>query len=187
MAKYSFEFKLKVVQDYLDGPKGYKLLAKKYQIPDESSIQNWVRNYNEYGVEGLTIRPTPNVYTVQFKLNVLQFMQRTGASYRDTAVKFGMRNHSPIMRWKRDFESEGIEGLKPKRKESASMSKNKVDNQNSNQAELSKIKELEQEIELYQLEIAYLKKLRAFQESPNAYLEKHKQCWHSNSKKKDID
>ena|SRR5699024_1400174 len=82
MSKYSYEFKLKVVQEYLAGPKGYKLLAKKYQIPNESSI----KNYNEFGAEGITVRPTPNVYTVQFKLNVLQFMQRTGASYRETAL-----------------------------------------------------------------------------------------------------
>jgi len=44
MAKYSYEFKLKVVQEYLTGPKGYKLLARKYQISDESSIKNWVKN-----------------------------------------------------------------------------------------------------------------------------------------------
>lgn len=187
MAKYSYEFKLKVVQEYLTGPKGYKLLARKYQISDESSIKNWVKNYNKFGAEGITVRPTPNVYTVQFKLNVLQFMQRTGASYRDTAIEFGMRNHSPIMRWKKDFESEGVEGLKSKRKECVSMPKNKANKQDSKQTELSKLEELERENELYRLEIAYLKKLQAFQENPNAYLEKHKQRWHSSSKKQDTD
>ncbi|UXV33330.1 hypothetical protein [Mammaliicoccus sciuri] len=35
------------------------------------------------------------------------------------------------------------------------------------------------------LENAYLKKLNAFRENPSAFLEKHKQQWHSNSKKKD--
>ena len=47
--------------------------------------------------------------------------------------------------------------------------------------------ELERENELLRLEIAYLKKLRAFRENPNVFHEKHKQKWHSNSKKKDID
>jgi len=48
MAKYSYEFKLKVVQEYLTGPKGYKLLARKYQISDESSIKNWVKKTISY-------------------------------------------------------------------------------------------------------------------------------------------
>ena len=50
---------------------------------------------------------------------------------------------------------------------------------------ISREEQLERENELLRLEIAYLKKLKAFQENPNAFLEKHKQQWHSNSKKKD--
>lgn len=57
----------------------------------------------------MTIRATPNIYTVQFKLNVLQFMQRTDASYHETGVEFRMRSHYPIIRLKNDIESEGVE------------------------------------------------------------------------------
>jgi transposase len=42
---------------------------------------------------------------------------------------------------------------------------------------------LERENELLRLEVEYLKKLRAFQMNPEDYLEKHKQRYHSNSKK----
>ena len=52
---------------------------------------------------------------------------------------------------------------------------------------LTRETELERENELLRLEIAYLKKLKAFRENPNVFLEKHKQNWHSNSKKKDTD
>ncbi len=45
--------------------------------------------------------------------------------------------------------------------------------------------ELEREIELLKLENAYLKKLKAFQKNPDVFLEKHKQQWHTNLKKKD--
>ena len=47
--------------------------------------------------------------------------------------------------------------------------------------------ELERENELLRLEIAYLKKLRAFREKPNVLLEKSKQNGHSNLKKKGSD
>src|SRR5699024_1179211 len=185
MVKYSEEFKLKIIKEYLKGSLGYKLLAKKYQIPHESSIKSWVRNYKEYGLTGISTRPSPVVYTVQFKLTVLQFMQRTCSSYPDAAIKFGMKSHSPIIQWKKDFEKGGIEGLNPKRKGRPSMSKKYQSKQKSQDKESSQVERLEHENELLRLEVAYLKKLKAFQENPNVFLEKHKQQWHSNSKKKD--
>lgn len=185
MAKYSEEFKLKIVKEYLEGSLGYKLLARKYQIPHESSIKNWVRNYKEYGSKGVSTNPSPVVYSVQFKLTVLQFIQRTGSSYRDAAIEFGMRNHSPIVQWKKGFENSGVEGLKSKGKGRPSMSKEHQPKQESLDRELSQVERLEHENELLRLEVSYLKKLKAFRKNPDAFLEKHKQYWHSNSKKKD--
>jgi transposase len=45
MTKYSDEFKLKIVQEYLNGYLRYLLLAQKYGIP--SPIKQWVNAYNE--------------------------------------------------------------------------------------------------------------------------------------------
>ncbi len=53
MAKYSYEFKLKVVQSYLDGAGSYKFLANKYNIPAKRRIEEWVSTYKELGKEGL--------------------------------------------------------------------------------------------------------------------------------------
>ena len=63
----------------------------------------------------------------------------------------------------------------------------KPNKQRKKEEKLTREAELERENELLRLENAYLKKLKAFRENPNAYLEKHKQNWHSNSKKKDSD
>lgn len=49
MAKYSEEFKLQLVQEYLEGPLGYTLVAKKYALSDRSILSNWVRAYKEFG------------------------------------------------------------------------------------------------------------------------------------------
>ena len=49
--------------------------------------------------------------------------------------------------------------------------------------EMTHEQKLERENELLRLEVEYLKKLRAFQMDPEGYLEKHKQRYHSNSKK----
>lgn len=52
---------------------------------------------------------------------------------------------------------------------------------------MSREEQLERENELLRLEIAYLKKLKAFRENPESFLEKYKQGLPLNSKKKDSD
>src|SRR5699024_11175089 len=162
MVKYSEEFKLKIIKEYLKGSLGYKLLAKKYQIPHESSIKSWVRTYKEYGLTGISTRPAPVVYTVQFKLTVLHFMQRTGSSYPDAAIKFVMKSHSPIIQWKQDFDNGAIERLNPQRKGPPSMSKQYQSKHKPQDKESSPVDRWEHETELLRLEVAYLKKLKAF-------------------------
>ncbi|WP_170032070.1 helix-turn-helix domain-containing protein [Alteribacillus bidgolensis] len=56
MAKYSEEFKIKLVTEYLNGNLGYKSLAKKYNMPSQTPIQDWIRAYKTKGIEGLKPR-----------------------------------------------------------------------------------------------------------------------------------
>ncbi|RPF57018.1 helix-turn-helix domain-containing protein [Aquisalibacillus elongatus] len=184
MAKYSDSFKLKIVKEYLEGPMGYRLLAKKYNVPDKAQIRIWVNAYKAFGEDGLRKKRSKTVYPVQFKLDVLNFIRQTGTSYKDTAIEFKLRNPSLIANWMRTFLIEGIEGLKEKPKGRAPMSGKRKTKQSKQEKAMSREEQLERENELLRLENAYLKKLKAFQENPNAYLEKHKQRWHSNSKKK---
>ncbi len=51
MAKYKTKFKMKVVKEYLEGNIGYKGLAKKYSIPDHSTVRTWVNAYESQGYE----------------------------------------------------------------------------------------------------------------------------------------
>lgn len=88
--KYSFEFKLKIVQEYLKGPLGYTLLAKKYHVSYESEIRKWVNQYKKYGKAGLKTKKKKAKYPLNFKLDVLRFKQDTGASYRETANTYGI-------------------------------------------------------------------------------------------------
>ena len=52
---------------------------------------------------------------------------------------------------------------------------------------MSREEQLERENELLRLEVAYLKKLKAFRENPETFLEKHRQPLPSHLKKKDSD
>ena len=53
MAKYSFEFKKKIVLDYLDGKGGAQYLSKKYELGSNSQLFKWINAYKKFGDEGL--------------------------------------------------------------------------------------------------------------------------------------
>lgn len=183
MRKYSTEFKLKVVKEYIDGSLSYMRLAKKYDNLSAVSIKEWVRYYQKLGVEGLKGKQQSSVYPVQFKMDVLHFMKQSGSSSIDTAIAFGISSPSVVWNWNKIFQEKGIEGLKPKPKRCQCMSMKNP--KNKKKQSTPSTEELERENELLKLEIAYLKKLKAFQANPKDFLEKHKQRWHSHSKKKD--
>lgn len=186
MAKYSQGFKLKIVNEYLKGNLGYLLLAKKYGMPSPTPIKRWVRAYKAFGEEGLQRKNQYEEYPVQFKLDVLNFMKQTGASYQDTAIRFNMNQPSLIATWNSKFLKEGVEGL-THAKGRSSMSKKSKATVTKVDKTMSREEQLERENERLRLEVAYLKKLKAFRENPDAFLEKHKPQSPFNSKKKDSD
>ena len=54
----------------------------------------------------------PNqLYTGEFKQLVVETMMQEELSYRETAVKFGIGNHSHVAKWERIYLTEGAEGL----------------------------------------------------------------------------
>ncbi|MCC5468734.1 helix-turn-helix domain-containing protein, partial [Pelosinus baikalensis] len=185
MAKYSESFKLKVVKEYLGGPLGIELLARKYEIKSHRQLLYWVQLYKEHGAAGLARTKKNKAYTVQFKLDVLSFMKRTGASLTETALEFGLTNPPMISSWKKRLLEGGAEALSRPRGRPSMKHKTKIEQVKHphKKIEMTREQKLERDNELLRLEVEYLKKLRAFQMDPEGYLEKHKQQYHSNSKK----
>lgn len=164
MAKYSFEFKLKVVEEYLQGLGGYKYLAKKYSIPDKGTVRDWVKKYIELGEESLLKRrKNNNKYTLDFKLNMIESYLTTEISYRELAIKSGIDNFSLIPSWVSKFRKLGKEGLvkqqgRPSKMKSKNNKNNKISQINKN--DVDRIKELEQQVLALKIENEYLKELR---------------------------
>lgn len=185
MTKYNEEFKLKVVQEYLSGSLGYRAISKKFGI-GATPLRKWVRAYKEFGLNGLSVKKSKQFYPVQFKLDVLSYMKRSGASHQDTAIHFNLNDPTLVASWYHRFLKEGIQGLQRKPKGRPSMSKKQKSTDNQ-EKKMSREEQLERENELLRLEVAYLKKLKAFRENPDAFLEKYKQPSPSNLNKKDLD
>ena len=162
---YEATFKMKVVSEYLEGIEGYKLLAKKYGIPDHSQIRKWVNQYQQYGIQSFEKKQTKNSYPSAFKLEVLHYMKTTGASLKETGNRFGICEPSIIRTWQKKFQKGGVEALSRGKGRSPTMDKKQK--RAYKKKPMTREQELERENELLKIEIEYLKKLHAFQQNPD--------------------
>lgn len=148
MSKYSLKLKLQVVNDYLKGKGGYKFLAKQYQIKNESQVKQWVKLYKEFGEEGLERKRKNKTYSVQTKLDAVEYYLTSELSYWEVALLFKIENPSLIARWASDFRKDGIDGLSgtPGRPPKMPKNKSRSSSKKPELEELSKIKELEKQV-----------------------------------------
>ena len=164
MAKYSYEFKMKVVQEYFDGKGGTKFLSKKFNISSPESLRTWISAYKEFGPEGLMRKRENQNYSFEFKLHVIELYLRTEVSYKDLAMSVGINNPSLITRWVNDYRIAGPDALKPKPKgRKPKVAKPKDTNFNKNEEtnnDTQYLKQLENENLKLRIENAYLKELR---------------------------
>ena len=111
MAKYSYELKKKIVEEYLSGKTSYQALAMKYNI-EKSARRLWVNNYKHFGDEGLMRSRNNREYSVEFKLEAITRYETSECSYRQLALELGLTNPSMIVNWRRQYREKGIEGLR---------------------------------------------------------------------------
>ena len=136
MPKYTKEFKVKLVTEYLSG--GFDKLSKK-QNPDK--------------------------FTSEFKLSVIQYRQINNISFRQTAEHFNISNGSIICNWERAYRQRGLSGLednrgRPKNDMTKSNKKFKL-NTPINESEREELIRLREENRLLKMKIIYEKKLQA--------------------------
>jgi transposase len=165
MAKYSFEFKKKVVQAYLNSEVGYEYLSKTYGIPSPTTIKVWVDNYKKFGGEGLMRSRKNEAYSFEYKLRVVELYLTSEISYQELALQEGITNPAIITRWVNDFRIAGPDALRPKKKGRKKL----LDAQKKNihptetvsvDTSAEHIKQLEDELLKLRIENAYLKELR---------------------------
>ena len=182
MAKYTFEFKKKVVQEYLKGKGGYAYIAKQNGIPAESHLRRWVNAYKEFGDKGLLRSRQKNNYSFQFKLSVVELYLTSEVSYQELALSQGINNPNLLVKWVNDFRIAGPDALRPKKKgwkktldikEFKKPSKSNEEKPVDTSAE--HIKELEDELLKLRIENAYLKELRRLRLEEEALLRKQRE------------
>jgi transposase len=192
MAKYSFEFKKKVVQAYLNGKGGYGSLAKQYNIPNDEQVRKWIKAYECFGDNGLMRSRQNKNYSFQFKLSVVELYLSSEVSYQELALSQGINNPSLIARWVNDFRTAGPDALRPKKKgRKKTLGLNQKNNSSKSIYEKSvdtsaeHVKELEDELLKLRIENAYLKELRRLRLEEEALLKKQRESFTASEESSD--
>ncbi|MGX7348858.1 IS3 family transposase [Dolosicoccus paucivorans] len=167
MAKYSFEFKKKVVLDYLDGKGGTEYLSKKYRISSKEQLRNWINAYRAFGDEGIMRSRKKTNYSFEKKLSVVELYLSSEISYQDLAIQEGINNPGMICNWVNRFRDAGPDALRPRKKgRKKKLDKPKINNKTQGAEErivdtsAERVKELEDELLKLRIENAFLKELR---------------------------
>ena len=168
MAKYTFEFKKKVVFEYLYGKIGSTTLAKKYNIKSQNQVRQWIHNYQEFGDEGLKRSRKKETYSFEFKLHMVESYLSNEVSYEELALANGITNYTTISRWVETFRVAGPDGLRPRKKGRKKTLDKPAKNNNfqlleekSIDTSAEHVKELEDELLKLRIENAFLKELRS--------------------------
>ena len=183
MAKYSYEFKKKVVDDYLAGGGGFSYLAKKYSIPHFEIIRRWVNAYQTLGTDGLVRSRKNNEYSFEFKLYMVELYLTSEVSYQDLALSQGIVNSGLLVKWVNDFRIAGPDALRPKKKGRKKVLDSKENKNIKKQAadiamidtSAEHVKQLEDELLKLRIENAYLKELRRLRLEEEALLKKQRE------------
>ena len=167
MAKYSFEFKKKVVMAYLNGEGGEDYLASKFNVASPRNIKVWIKSYLAFGDEALKRSRKNDVYSFEKKLSVVELYLSSEISYQELAIQEGITNPSMIANWVNRFRAAGPDALRPHKKgRKKTLDKPKIDNKPQVQDErvvdtsAEHVKELEDELLKLKIENACLKELR---------------------------
>ena len=182
MSKYSYEFKKKVVLEYLAGKGGPVILARKYGIPSETRIKEWVKAYQNLGDEGLMRSRQKKTYSYEYKLGIVEMYLTSELSYMDIALAEKINNPCILAQWVSDFRAFGPEALRPKKKgrrKKVDTSETQKNIQPTEEAPVDTsaehIKELEDENLKLRIENAYLKELRRLRLEEEALLKKQRE------------
>ncbi|MET0856426.1 MAG: IS3 family transposase [Telluria sp.] len=163
MKKHTQQFKLAVVQHYLNGVDGYETVAQHHDV-GRALVRRWVAFYRSHGVDGLKHKHT--AYTADFKLSALQHMWENKLSYAATAAIFNIRGQCYLGIWERCYREGGIDALTPRPRRSPP----KMPDPNTSNPpapmpaptdETRSRDELVAELNYLRMENAYLKKLKA--------------------------
>ncbi|WP_337234244.1 transposase [Proteus terrae] len=92
MLNHTLEFKLEIIQAYLNDEGPPKILSKRFKI-NHAIIRLWIENYRLHGLGGLKVKTSKQVYSPEFKFHAVQ-MILNGTSLHEVRRRLDIRDRS---------------------------------------------------------------------------------------------
>lgn len=92
MLNHTLEFKLEIIQAYLNDEGPPKILSKRFKI-NHAIIRLWIENYRLHGLGGLKVKTSKQVYSPEFKFHAVQ-MILDGTSLHEVRRRLDIRDRS---------------------------------------------------------------------------------------------
>lgn len=116
-AKYTKEFKQKVVDAYFAGEGSFEAIAIKYEIPSYTTVRSWILKYNNLE-ELKDYDPKPEVYmkdrsrktSHEERIEIVNYCLEHNKNYKETAELFDI-SYTQIYQWVKKYLASGEKGL----------------------------------------------------------------------------
>ena len=119
--KYTSEFKMMVVEEYLKGNGSLTEISARYEIPSKEILRRWVLLYNA-NRELKDYCPKREVYmaearrktTIEERKEIVDYCINHNRDYKGTASIYDV-SYSQVYSWVKKYDAHGEEGLTDKR------------------------------------------------------------------------
>lgn len=171
MRHYSYDFKVKLVQEYQRGEGSAKDLKRKYGIASSSLISRWIEQVQNGGFNAL--HPGEWIrYPTDFKVEVVDYCLNNDMSLNATALYFGVDNPT-VSKWVKAYQKQGIAGFCPTPKRRTTSMKRQSRPTTKSGRQQQEIQQLKDELYSVKMERDVLKKLIAVTHKRPPMQQKH--------------
>ncbi|MBE5800848.1 MAG: transposase [Clostridiales bacterium] len=96
--KIEAEEKIKAVEAYLSGERGFSEILNRYGIRNET-FRAWIRNYQTFGYEGLQDKRTAKSYPSELQEAAVQEYLKGSCSQSDICRKYKIYSRTQLQNW----------------------------------------------------------------------------------------
>ena len=107
--KFTYEEKVKIVSEYIDGTYGFREICKRYDI-NQGSLKDWKRLYETFGWSGLKTASKTTRYSKETKEAAVRDYLSHEFTFPEILKKYQIRSGTQLKKWIKKYN--GHEELK---------------------------------------------------------------------------
>lgn len=96
--KFSYEEKVKILSEYLDGTYGFREVCRRYNI-NQGSLKDWKRLYETFGLSGLKTESKTSHYSKEVKESAVRDYLSHALTVPEILKKYQIRSGTQLRKW----------------------------------------------------------------------------------------